>query len=219
MKNFIILILCIYIGYLHHTYHNIKHKPITSEDVLKKINHNISNIPIPDKHFNFNFVQTSTENEIEDDMVMDDSNFKIKSAHYAKLINKIFTPHQLKGLREILIMNCAEFDANDTHELGECVYDNEDCYVMLAGYAYKSDVMLNEVLFHELCHVMQNSYMDEFNKIKDEWIKYDELYVSNYAETDIDEDFAETGAHYLLGQSHSNNPKFKLFEKFFNSIK
>jgi len=171
------------------------------------------------KEFGFKFVKTSRIYNIGSDMVMSDSMFDVKKNQYQTLIDKTFKGIHLKGLREILIANAYAF-TNDQcgcsgeSETGECQSYGNSSYIIIAAMCKHDD----KVLYHEICHSMQNRFRWIFKKIKSEW-KECNHYVSAYARTSIDEDFAETGSYYLAGDTVSENPKFVLFKRFFDEVK
>ena len=149
-------------------------------------------------------------------IITDSVEFLTIAKHYLYLMNTKFTEHQLKGLKTLVISDSESFGERGEYDSASGLYnmDNKASHILIAAYSDDND----RVLYHELCHVMYFDYYDEFLKIKKEWLKSN-IYVTEYATTDIDEDFAETGSFYLCGEIDEDNPKFKLFEEFFNNIK
>lgn len=93
--------------------------------------------------------------------------------------------------------------------------ENEDSYIDLAYYHDKRIY----TLYHEIWHSIHNHHFTYFEThLQSEWEKID-VFVSDYAKTNITEDIAETGAAYTAGDTLPYNPKFMLIKKFFNYTK
>lgn len=161
--------------------------------------------------FNYNFEKNNELYPIENDIVMNDNDFNMYKKEYNYLLNKYFTKNQLKGIQGIIIADAEMFTGK---AIGITESINGDSYITIA--ARSNDSMC---IVHEACHAMMAKYIDVFNIFyKDKWVK-SKKYVSDYAKSNIYEDFAETGTAYLTGDTLKFNPKFKLFEQFYNQIK
>jgi hypothetical protein len=141
--------------------------------------------------------------------IMDNSKLDSYSVYVRKIISKKLSSRQIALLKEIIITDSYIYDsiAND----GVCII--QDSFTIIVSTI--SDFQLN--LFHELSHVMQFSYDDVWKEIKKDWQKCKE-YITNYAVTNIDEDFAEVGSYCLTGHYNPKNAKYELFKKFLNRI-
>ncbi len=150
---------------------------------------------------------------IEESMVMDNNlEFNKYKSQYNSILKSKFKPEHLKYIKEILISKCETFaDESGENIVGECTTTNNCSYIIYAAYGADEHTII-----HEVCHSIHLINEELFNsKYKDKWLKINK-YVSDYAETDIYEDFAETGAYYLANNIESNNPKFKLFKQFYD---
>ena len=160
---------------------------------------------------NYTFAKNSDVNSISEDMILDDSEFLKYKKRYNYYLNKYFTPNHLKGLKEIVIAD-AEMFSDGSCGITQSI--DEKSYIVIAS-RYED----NSVIVHEALHAVQAYYLNLFNKkYKNRWLKCDE-YVSEYAKTNIYEDFAETGTAYLIGDTLSKNKKFQIFSEFYNEIK
>ncbi|TXG80431.1 MAG: hypothetical protein E6R13_08010 [Spirochaetes bacterium] len=159
----------------------------------------------------FNFLKNCEFYPISKDIEMNNQDFNMYKKEYNYYLNRYFTHNQLKGLEGIIIADAEMFEdgsAGVTESL------NGISYITLAARNGDSTCII-----HETCHAMQAKYIDVFNiYYKKRWEKCNK-FVSDYAKTNIFEDFAETGTAYLIGDTSSNNPKFKIFAEFYNRIK
>ena len=169
------------------------------------------------------YVTQSSELPIEDDMVLKDKQiFSNLEKEYRNLISEKFSPKQTKTIKEIIISDSYAFDSGDgANSTGLCstiTYNNvSTSYILIAS---KNDDH-RFTLMHECCHALFHNNIQLFNsKYKDRWDALDNQYVSNYATTNIEEDFAETGATYLLGiEPVDCKEKLKLFAEFYKETK
>ncbi len=167
--------------------------------------------PITKVQTNYNYLYNSKMVPVEESMVIQDSSeFNSYKKEYNLILNRLFKPKHLKGIKEIVITDSEAFGDG---EIGLTESFNEISYIIIA--AKSND---RYCIVHEAIHAMHIYYLDLFNKqFKNEWLKHKQ-YVSEYAKTNIDEDIAETGTAYLTGDTLKYNPKFKLFKQFYNQI-
>lgn len=166
---------------------------------------------IPIGSFQYTFLKNSNVVPVNDELVLNDSEFTKYKKQYNYYLNKYFSPKQLKGVKEIVIADAELFDDGS---VGITESINNNSYIIMASKANDSTVII-----HEACHAFQAYYMDIFNtQYKSEWLKC-KKYVSDYAKTNLYEDFAETGTAYLMGDTLKPNPKFKLFADFYKQTK
>lgn len=169
----------------------------------------ISKTPIGS--FQYKFLKNSNIIPIVDEIVLNDQEFKEYKKEYNYYLNKYFTSNQLKGIKEIVIADAEMFD-DGSSGITESI--NQNSYILMACKANDSTVII-----HEACHAFHAYYIGVFDRLyKDKWLKCNK-YVSEYAKTNIYEDFAETGTAYLLGDTLTYNPKFKLFADFYKQTK
>lgn len=171
----------------------------------------------------FNFVKNSNVIPIDENMVMkDDGEFNEYAKKYDELLNRCFYPAQVKSIREIIISDCEAFGNGECGLCSTQSYGHESYSSILIATKERED---ERSLLHECCHTMYYDYLSIFNKdFKKRWLQYDDDFVTDYAKTDIVEDFAETGSYYLYRDNDNteeikNNPKLKLFEEFYLKIK
>lgn len=153
----------------------------------------------------------------------DEKEFGNYEKEYKKLIAQKFTPNQIKAIEEIVISNSSEFDTGDGEStIGLCYttsYQNgRSASTILIAAKNRKHL---RTLLHECCHALYFDHHKLFNeKYKDRWESLDYQFVSNYATTNIREDFAETGAAYLGGEcTDTCVEKVKLFEEFYNETR
>src|SRR6266403_360830 len=164
------------------------------------------------------YVESSRRIPIGDEMLMTDEK------EYKKLLSQKFTLNQIKAIEEIIISNSSEFDTGDGEStIGLCytTHHNSGKSVSTILIASKNHRHLRTLL-HECCHALYFDNRKLFDsKYKDRWESLDYQFVSNYATTNIKEDFAETGAAYLSGEEYGKEcvEKIKLFKEFYNETR
>jgi len=208
---FYILSICVLFFYLNFKLNPKKNITIDKLNEQIKLNTDLNTKKnYSDKYFeNFyiKFNKKGTYYNINNDMLISNKLFNLYKNEYVYIINKYFTKNHLNGLKEITISNSVSFNNGIR---GQNLSINEDSYILMASL--NND---NSILIHELLHTVQHNHIKLFNKkYKYKWLKINK-YVSEYAMTNIYEDFAETGTKYLLHDTLIYNTKFKLFKKFF----
>lgn len=135
--------------------------------------------------------------------------------HYREILSGYlyskFSPNQLKSVSSISLIGWEQLEDNVagvTHISG---YGNASAIDIAA---YSGDYYIETVLYHEMFHALQARYQSWFKEnLQVQWITIPD-FVSDYAMTNIDEDFAETGAHFLKGDTLKPNKKFELIRRF-----
>lgn len=201
-----------------------KDKTEVKKEIIKKpITSKTSYVSKPEKHieeksyktkigaFQYSFLKNSNVVPISDEIVLNDLEFTKYKKEYNYYLNKYFSLKHLKGIKEIVIADAEMFD-DKSSGITESI--NGSSYIVMASKSGDSTCIV-----HEACHAFQAYYIDIFNMYyKDKWAKT-KKYVSDYAKTNLYEDFAETGTAYLMGDTLVPNPKFKLFADFYNRVK
>lgn len=146
----------------------------------------------------------------------DDSCFKeffYFRENLTNVIYKHFTLNQIKGINSIKLINhfCI---LPDSFVVGADWHFGKKSNIEIAVYCLN----IQEVLFHEIFHSIYFKYYKYFRKNKSKWLKINQ-FVSEYARKNIKEDFAETGSHYLKGDTLYKNEKFKIITKILKKIK
>jgi len=177
------------------------------EDV--KLEENLPKNNISKNHYVF--AKNSNVNTITEDMILDDSEFLKYRKRYNYYLNKYFTTNHLKGLKEIVIAD-AEMFSDGSCGITESI-DGKSFIIIASKYED------NTVIVHEALHAVHAYHIELFDtKYKNKWLKCND-YVSDYAKTNVYEDFAETGTKYLFGDTLIKNKKFQFFSDFYNEIK
>jgi hypothetical protein len=127
---------------------------------------------------------------------------------YPKLYQK-FSMKQLQSVTRIYMIGWPDFG------------DNVVGYTKSNSLSPKSEIEIaaecremDEVMYHEVFHALHNTYEQYFkDEIQIRWMLLPD-YVTTYARTNISEDFAETGAAFMAGDTLKENEKFELIREF-----
>jgi hypothetical protein len=174
------------------------------------------------------FVQESDAFNIIDQSKLTDEEFKKYESVYKDVINKNFTSNQTRSIVEIIFSDSENFFVTS---LGKSEFTGICLTKYLPTRSYIVIAVRNEYhihsLVHECCHALYHKNKSLFNKkYKKRWQSING-YVSEYAKTNIEEDFAETGATYLLSYHNKikipnkfeYHEKIKLFQEFYLETK
>lgn len=213
-----VFVLAIGFTYRYQIYYFLKNHSSKKENILTKFESQTSSSnSFP--YGNIKYLKNSNNLTIADDMVMtDQKEFDDFSHIYNDAISQRFSLSQINSIKEIVISDCEEFGEG---ECGLCrtskTYSSSktytSSYILIA--TRKRDNIRN--LLHECCHALYYDNIELFNKeFRDRW-RNCTGFVSDYAETDIIEDFAETGSFYLSNATDSEEAPEKtlLFKEFY----
>jgi len=164
------------------------------------------------------YVHQSDHVPIEEAMVMkDETDFNEFKKMYSGILAHTFTLNQTRTIQEIIISESTSFGDG---ECGLCETETTNgkpkSFILIAS-RYEDHV---RSLLHECCHALYYDRLSLFNsKYRERWNNLDG-FVTQYAATSIEEDFAETGSYYLSnGYAPKCKEKLKLFEEFYNETK
>ncbi len=172
---------------------------------------------------NIQYVKNSNQIPIAEDMVMTDENEFNNYAHqYNDVLCKSFSLPQVKSIQEIIISDCSGFGDG---ECGLCSTTTSSS--SRGGTKVTSSILIASrhpdhirSLLHECCHALYFNNLDLFNReFKDRWNNCSG-FVTDYAGTNIEEDFAETGSFYLSNSDAGDAlEKISLFKEFYLKTK
>lgn len=145
---------------------------------------------------------------------MNSSDYNQLSDRLSGILSQYFSKKQLSCITRIHLINWQDLN-NNIDGLTEG-YDggNSQIYLSIDNDCYIP------TLVHEVWHAIHNKNMYLFNqKYKEDWDKIND-YVTDYAQTNISEDVAETGMKFILDKDeYKYNPKINLIEQFYNETK
>lgn len=142
--------------------------------------------------------------------IINDSEFNVYKKHIQKILPKKLSPRHTILIKEIIITDSY---VDDTSE-GICCYDGDSVRLVISTKSIDFDL----TIFHEVSHAMKFTYYGNiWTDIEKEWKKCNR-FVTEYAKTNIDEDFAEVGSYYLTGHFNPKNEKYNLFKYFIKAI-
>jgi hypothetical protein len=170
--------------------------------------------------YTITYVQNSKHFNLNDNMIMNHVEFREYSKEYKYLLSETFSINQTKTIKEIVISDSEGFNSDEygSNLGGLCLTIGGKSHILVASKNTNHEF----ILFHECCHALYEQRKVLFEaKYRNRW---DSLttFVSDYAKTNIEEDFAETGAYFLINYLESGIPedldcydKLKLFEEFY----
>lgn len=111
------------------------------------------------------------------------------------LLNAKFSINQINSINHIYLINWEDLNDNIGGMTSTLTINNRNVnntiFLPILNKKYKYS------LIHEVWHCIHNNYTSVFKSRYNEWNSIDE-YVSDYAETNIDEDIAETGSVFII---------------------
>lgn len=144
--------------------------------------------------------------------ILDDSTFKVYKNYVQNLISSKLSPRHTLLISEIILTDSYVSDSTDN--AGICCFDGDSARILISI----KDNNLDLTVFHEVCHAMKFTYDGSaWKEIEKQW-KSCNKFVTDYAKTDIDEDFAEIGSYYFTGHYNAKNKKYDLFRYFIDRI-
>jgi len=117
-----------------------------------------------------------------------------------------FSLKQLKSINTIYLINWSDLNDNVT---GLC----SNLGAVNTIYLPMNNDVNQISLLHEIWHSIYFSNIDLFNAHLTEWNNCNS-YITEYAQTDIKEDIAETGS-YFSNYDYRKNPKFEIIKKIY----
>lgn len=144
---------------------------------------------------------------------------EVKFNEISKIIKTFVLNHGFKDKRGTFVINlvnesCIGYDDDGNRTTGMTYCDGNVAYIIIAT---RTKSVVIDVM-HEMVHALQYFNSDVFSEFEEEWSYYD-TYVTEYASTDIDEDYAETGKYFLTGDTASHNPKYAIFKRIWQACK
>lgn len=190
-------------------YHWVVTSPIDNESAR---NANKAEIE-PSDSVKYKYVEALFHNGHDYYLNSEDNQFEKHKKYLIDVILKSFTYNQLIIVDEIDLIGCTAL--SDDNEVGLTHIAGTNVRIVVAAY---SDA-LDYTITHEFMHALYFNHYPYFEQdLKTTWLTSDQ-YVSSYAKTDLTEDFAETGSFYLVGDTLTKNPKFKLIKLFLDYTK
>lgn len=137
--------------------------------------------------------------------------FQIYRDRLARCIYTHFSPKQIKCISSISLIGWESLEDN---VVGMTYYTGRPSSAIDVA-AKCGDDEIETVMYHEIMHALYFQHISWFKReLQFEWITITD-FVSPYAATDICEDFAETGAYFMHGDTLQKNRKFELIRRFF----
>lgn len=131
----------------------------------------------------------------------------------ASIMYEKFTSKQLNCINRIHLIYWDDLNYDIAGNTSSIINGNSYINIAVANDDYITTLM------HEIWHAIHHKYYTHFSDVySKEWNKIDD-FVSDYSKTSFDEDVAETGCYYVLGDTLDGNLKFKIIKDFYNYTK